>query len=365
MTSRAILAACAIASIALSACENSPTQPAPLAPPPAPQPAPAPPPPPPPPPATGQWLGFIGTESGGFVAISGLPTMTQNFPSAINDAGQVAGQAFLGSVRRAFLWSNEKGMEELGVLPNGFESTATAINADGEVVGYDYPFSGNARAFRWSRALGMIEILGLPYTCLSTRALGISKSGDVVGMCLVNSQQGVFRPFRWSANFRMEDLGTLDNDLGGVATAINDRGEIVGYSTPSSIYDDARGAMWNGAGKIVQVGNCAVDWCYTLANAINNSGDVVGTSNSNAFVRWRDGSLRDIGGLSGARYSTAVGINDAGEIVGVSYPVPDNGGIRSFIWTAAGGMRELRVSGKTEFLVTAINDKGQIVGYAR
>ena len=75
--------------------------------------------------------------------------------------------------------------------------------------------------------------------------------------------------------------------------------------------------------------------------------------------------MRDIGGLSGSYYSVATGINEAGEIIGVSYPPSAAGTIRSFTWTASGGMRELTIPGKTEFVVSGINNKGEIVGYAR
>lgn len=361
MVSRLAITMCAIGLFAMASCEGSPTQPTSIVPPSAPPPSPPPAPPPPPP---GPWLGFIGTEAGGFAAISGLPTMTQNFPSAVNDAGEVVGEVFLGSLRRAFIWSSEKGMEDLGVLPNAFESAATAINANGEVVGYDNPFAGNTRAFRWSRATGMTEIGRMPYTCIATQANGINNKGEIVGRCLVNSFQGITRPFLVSAR-GMEDLGTLDNDLGGVASAINDRGDIVGYSNPGSIYDDARGAMWNGPGKIVQIGNCSNQWCDTQANAINNDGDIAGTSNGAAFVRWHDGSLRDIGSLVGAYFTTAVGINERGEVVGVSYFSGASGKSRSFIWTASGGMREITIPGKTDVQVTDINNKGEIIGIAR
>jgi probable HAF family extracellular repeat protein len=254
-------------------------------------------------------------------------------------------------------------MQDIGVLPGDMESVATGINARGDIVGYSVPYAGTSRAFRWNRESGMTELPGLSY-CLATRPYDVNASGEIVGMCRVDNT-GVFRPFRWTMAKGMEDLGTLDNDRGGVAMAINDSGSIAGFSNSATIYDDARGVIWSGPGKALQIGTCIDGWCGTEVNAINNRGDVAGTANGTAFVRWRDGSMRDIGKLPDASNSVAVGINEAGDIIGVSYPPHSSSPIRSFIWTASGGMRELGIPGKTEFVVTAINNNGEIVGYAR
>jgi probable HAF family extracellular repeat protein len=363
MTSRAILATCVIASIALAGCESSPTQPAPLAPPPASPPS-VPPTPPPAPPVSDPWIGFVGTQADGFTSLSGLPAMTESFPNAINDSGEIAGEVAFGTDRRAFMWSSARGMEQLGTSQNGFRSVATGINANGDVVGTEYPPGGLARAFRWTRTDGMTELGGTPSYCIATSAQGINKGGEVVGSCLIDQRQTVYRPFQWTAGKGMEDLGTLDSDRGGVAVAINDRGEIVGFSNSASIYDDARSALWTAPGRVTQVVTCS-GWCDSQATAVNQSGDVVGSANGAAFVRWHDGTILDIGGLPGHGYTLAVGIDDSGTVVGVSYPPNTGGNIRSFVWTSSGGMRELTVPGNIDVVVTGINNKGQIIGYAR
>jgi probable HAF family extracellular repeat protein len=285
-------------------------------------------------------------------------------PAAINDAGQVVGSLIVNSVSHAFIWSPTTGLEDLGTLPGDTESGATGVNVNGDIAGYSRPLAGNARAIRWSRGNGMTEIGGLPYTCLGTWANDINAAGDIVGECLVDRYQIIYRPFRWTDAKGMEDLGTLDSDLGGVANAINDSGVIAGISNSASYYDDSRAVLWAGPGKAVQVGECAEGWCGTYASAINNNGDVAGSAYGSAFVRWHDGTMRDIGGIAGALYSIAIGINQAGEIVGMSWLASEKRN-RSFIWTASGGIRELTLPGKTEFVVTGINNNGEIIGYAR
>jgi probable HAF family extracellular repeat protein len=277
----------------------------------------------------------------------------------------VAGSFFQGAnLVHAFIWSRTTGMEDLGVLVGGDnESVATGINESGEVTGYSTPYQGTSRAFRWSRESGMMLVPSLSY-CIATRALDINAAGEIVGMCRID-QSGIFRPFRWTIAKGMEDLGTLDIDRGGAAMAINDSGLIAGFSNAASIYDDARGVIWSGPGRALQIGDCIDGWCGTEVHAINNNGDVTGTANGTAFIRFRDGTMRDIGKLRDATNSTGVGINEAGDVIGISYPPYSSSPIRSFIWTAGGGMRELGIAGKSEFVVTGINNKGEIVGYAR
>src|SRR5678816_628566 len=106
MVSRLATTMCAIGALALTSCEGSPTQPTPI--------APAPPPAPPPAANQAPWMGFIGNEADGFKQLTGLPAMTQSFPAAINEAGQVVGEVALGLSRRAFIWSPGSGMEDLG-----------------------------------------------------------------------------------------------------------------------------------------------------------------------------------------------------------------------------------------------------------
>src|SRR5207245_7914924 len=60
----------------------------------------------------------------------------------------------------------------------------------------------------------------------------------------------------------------------------------------------------------------------SVANDINDRGQVVGESNTSsgsyrAFL-WQNGTMTDLGTLPGGTVSSASGINDLGQIVGVS-----------------------------------------------
>jgi probable HAF family extracellular repeat protein len=80
----------------------------------------------------------------------------------------------------------------------------------------------------------------------------------------------------------------------------------------------------------------------TFATAVNNLGQVVGyTSDSfanplHAFL-WDHGKLTDLGTLGGAT-SQALGINDAGQVVGFSEITPVNHVFHAFLWDSSNGM---------------------------
>ena len=313
------------------------------------------------------WQGFIGTEAEGLVPISVLPEVTGSYPRAINDASQVVGTVAYGAVQHAFLWSRAEGMKDLGVLPGGTQSAATAINARGQVAGYSSNAAGEVRAFRWSATTGMLDLGVLPGGCVSSQASGINNNGDVVGSCIVTTSgtpAGITLPFRWTESRGMEDLGTFSKDRSAGASAINDEGQIVGSSSEVSWYDDSRAVLWTGVGNAVQLGTCPPSQCGGDASAINASGDVAGSMLGRAVVWPRGGSAVDLGGPGGG-YSPATGINDFRQVVGVTYPTAPETAIRAFLWSESGGMRPLSMPGKAEVFVSAINNKGEIVGYAR
>jgi probable HAF family extracellular repeat protein len=109
-----------------------------------------------------------------------------------------------------------------------------------------------------------------------------------------------------------------------------------------------------------------------LALDVNNKGQVVGDSdlkgdiNFHAFLWTRETGMQDLGTLPGDVSSSAVSINDAGEVVGVSLDASFNG--RAFLWQN-GVMTDLNTlipADSPLFLMVApsISARGQIAGIA-
>lgn len=143
----------------------------------------------------------------------------------------------------------------------------------------------------------------------------------------------------------MTDLGTPPGRQ-TVAVAINNRGQIIGDSaTSTGVW--THGSLWEN-GRMTVLNFRPV--------AINTSGQIIGTGSSSSHaVLWQNGKITDLGTLRGDAQSSAVAINDRGQIVGTS-------AVHGFLWQK-GKLTDLgTLRGDTSSAADAINERGQIVG---
>src|SRR5213075_688720 len=130
---------------------------------------------------------------------------------------------------------------------------------------------------------------------------------------------------------------------------------------------DQRPFFWSAASGMVDIGT--LGGIYAWPNAINASGQVVGSSLSTAndfraqhgFTWTLAGGLVDL--TLGGASSSANAINASGQVVGSS-STAGSSAQHAFVWTNAGGMRDLGTFGGTSSTASATNIWGQAVGQA-
>jgi probable HAF family extracellular repeat protein len=215
------------------------------------------------------------------------------------------------------------------------------------------------RAFKWSdHKLEILESLGGPYSSASA----VNAAGDVVGNA--ETKSGEKHAVLWRTK-QPRDLGLLAQGDYSSARDINDKNEIVGEA--NLVPNGKPQAFFWRAGKMQQLPNLK-GGTICSAQAINNHGAIIGSCDvqgtTQHAVIWRNGSIKDLGSLGDEDApSTALDINDLGQVVG-NTSVDDH--LRAFLWEN-GKMTNLNKliapnSGWTLLVASRINNNGEIIG---
>jgi probable HAF family extracellular repeat protein len=342
----------------------------------------------------------LGTFGGPRSGINGEPSY-----NVINGTGTVVGSADtslltpepgcynpIGNpdcfISHAFVWRGDS-LKDLGTLPGGNFSFAASINQRGQIAGVSEnnqidPAFGNPEfhAVLWEK--DKISDLGTLGGTASFAAM-VNDRGQVIGEALNDVPDPISilglgslltltqtHGFLWQHG-TMHDLGTLGGP-DSWAMYVNDHGQVAGTSYTSDVVDPNTGTpqinafLWEN-GKMKDLGNLGGTngfiGAYSLVNALNNRGQVVGNMALPGEVPihpflWDGEKLSDLGSFGGG-YSQASGINDAGEVVGYSYFSGDLVK-HAFMWRN-GVMTDLGTVGTDPCsFAYNINSRGQIVG---
>jgi probable HAF family extracellular repeat protein len=257
----------------------------------------------------------------------------QRFGTAINNSGQVVGEAQDPTTASyAFRYEGIPGSG--GVMVNlGSISAPFSINDLGQVAANSGVAKNSAQAARYTGTPGNGGFLDLLGTLGGTQSLayGINNAGQVAGVADTSGNVAghafLFTGTPGTGGV-MADLGTLGGTH-SVGIAINRAGQVTGGAM---LTGDASGHAFRysgtpgSGGMMVDLGTLGGP--NSGGNAINDAGQVAGTSDTENEHEYRaflytgtpgtGGEMVDLGTLGTGDVSEAFGINSAGFVVGYS-----------------------------------------------
>lgn len=287
---------------------------------------------------------------------------TSSAGTSINDRGWVAGQSNLtdDQVSRAALWRGSGAPTDLGTLGGPNSAVLWPVkNIRGIITGIAQTDEPDPLGETWSCGFFFPEATATGKRCMGFKwqngimtrlppfpggthsfATGSNNWGQAVGW----AENGVhdpsctppqvlqFRAVVWGpGKNQMRELLPLPNDEVSSATAINDRGQVVGIS-----------------------GACS---------------NAVGGLSAKRSVLWENGQPINIGDFGGLAWNTPMMINQRGDIVGFANRSSEVGTLfrpHAFVWTKGQGIKRLDLlpdhgaQGRGQAL--GINEWRQIVG---
>ena len=256
--------------------------------------------------------------------------------AAINNAGDVAGYSSNDDGGyNATVWTTTGSGTKATSLGAGF---AYGINDAGQVAGNAKNSNGRTAATVWNG--GTTTDLGA--SAKLSYASAINNAGQVAGVSFDSNYNQSVTVWN-STTATILGVTTLASNPYGpnfTVSAINDGGQVAGHSTSSDAIPIA--TIWSGATAT------SLSSFYSLAYDLNNAGDMVGLSYNR---QWKGGatlwtmtegvySMIDIDSFlsaseidAGWHLTAAYGINDSGSIVGQSQNTK-TGAQHAFLLTA-------------------------------
>jgi uncharacterized membrane protein len=272
---------------------------------------------------------------------------------SINNRGEVTGWMYSSSPipgHVAFVWSNGE-LRDLGIPAGEFASQGFGINNGGSIAG-----DTNQRPAVYAHGAWTVVPL---YGTLND----INEGGVAVG-----AMRFPGKPDASAAMYKdgvVTDLGTIPGGTGySFAWAVNNGGTIVGIAslpTPpfSGLFKFRAFVYENGSMRAIEPLGGTSSYLYD----INNGGAAVGCSDTSSGrlvpTIYRNGVLQTLVDIPGNACARA--INERGDVVGSS----DSGGwllSRDGTLTMLAQIPEVRAAGYTQATPIAINDRGWIAG---
>ncbi len=281
----------------------------------------------------------------------------------------------------------------------GSRNRAAGISNSGLVAGFvNRPGNATRVAVFWrAGSLDTLGTLGGPNSIVQWP--GISNNGIIAGITETAELDPLheewsctaFLPsvtghicvgFVWQDGV-MQALPTLGGKQ-GFATSVNSVGQVVGWAE-TSVFDPTcnppqklqfRAILWDTKKGTKRELRPLPGDSTSAATGINNQGQVVGISgdcdiavgqlSARHSVLWENGVPTNIGDLGGDAWHTPMDIDDAGDVVGFSNPrgvVGIDFNPHAFLWTKATGIQDLKtLPGDDNSQALGVNSIHQVVG---
>ena len=292
------------------------------------------------------------SQGGELIPLESLPGGYSTYPQGISQNGVIAGDAINGAIdpiggwpeANAVVWRNGR-VTNLGTL-GGYESFGGQVNSRGQVTG----IAQNSVPDPYSIFYSLFNGLG-------------------------NGTQT--RAFLWDEMRGMRDLGTLGGP-DALSQFVNEAGEAAGFSYTSynpnpSGFPTVDPFLWeppsrrHPSGEMIDLGTLGGTFGGGGDGvALNNHGQHVGASNLagdvyfHPFLWSKPGPMQDLGTFGG-HFGTANAINDAGDVVGWATNTDDQA-LLAFFWKD-GVMKNLGVlPSKLCSYAHQINSQDQVTG---
>ncbi len=281
-----------------------------------------------------------------------------------------------------------RSIDDLGLIAGSYRLSNNAVHASLWAFGHQVDLgtlgtgAGLSSRVLWpvKNDLGLISGISL------TDQLDPNREGWSCGFFLNNPDSNVCLGFLWEPlTGKMRPLRTLGG-TNGFATGTNNLGETAGWAE-NTVHDPTcilpqvlqfRPVVWGpGRDQIRELPLVEGD-TSGAATALNDRGQIVGISGTCGFavggptaknaVLWDNGTVTVLVNPNGAPYwNTPMMINERGDVVGFAGAPndPDGNFTPPFMWTRTEGFRFLpMLPGDVAGVAASINERRQAVGYS-
>ncbi len=253
-------------------------------------------------------------------------------------------------------------LTNLGIPENAYSAIGVRMNNLGHVAGWSQYFGQGEPSLRgwvWTPADGYIMLESPPDMFLGRfRAMDISETG------IVGGDGGFDIGLAW----RLQDgVYTITGGAGGMPGAylggINDAGDLAGTAKDGTITTPDLAWLDVNGGELINLTPDSGGRATDINNARQISGYSQGPATGFEAFRWDEENGIQFLGTLGLTYSFANAINEAGQVVGYASSATGNT-TKPFIYTDGVGLQQIPAPVTEHTTANGVNIHGHVVGTA-